>query len=72
MEATRGELAAIRALKRVEGKWPDTIWLYCTGNGMHVFRCGENGEHVMDRSGTPDTDYELDYITGIDHDGGDF
>jgi len=54
MDATKGELAAIRSLRRLEQKWPDTIWLYCTGNGMHVFRCGENGEHVMDNSGVPD------------------
>ena len=72
MEATKKEIAAIRALKLLEKKWPDTIWLYCTGNGMHVFRCGENGEHVMGEYGTPDMEYELDYITGINHDGGDF
>jgi hypothetical protein len=72
MDATKGELAAIRSLRRLEQKWPDTIWLYCTGNGMHVFRCGENGVHVMDEFGVPDMEFELDYITGISHDGGDF
>ena len=72
MDATKKELAAIRSLRSLEQKWPATIWLYCTGNGMHVFACGENGEHVMDEFGVPDMEYELDYITGISHDGGDF
>ena len=40
---------------------------------MHILKCGENGKHVYtEREGVPDLDYEVEYITGIDNDGGDF
>jgi hypothetical protein len=72
MEPTKEEQIAIKALRRLEKQWPDTLWLFATGNGIHVMRRGANGEHVMNQFGSPDVACELEYITGIDNDGGDF
>jgi len=78
MELSKEEEKVIRALKRIEKNWPKTLWLFATGNGIHIMRCGENGEHVMtessspDRGGYVDIEYEVSYLTGIDNDGGDF
>jgi hypothetical protein len=72
MELAREERNAINALKRLEKRWPETLWIFATGNGMHILKCGINGKHVMNDQGVPDLDYEVGYITGIDNDGGDF
>lgn len=72
MEPTKEEQNAINTLNRLEKRWPKTLWLFATGNGIHVMRKGENGEHVMGEFGAPDIECELEYITGIDNDGGDF
>lgn len=72
MKATKEEQNAINTLKRLEKRWPKTIWLFATGEAIHVFRCGENNEHVMSNTGAPDINYELAYLTKINNDGGDF
>lgn len=73
MEITKEEQNAVNILKRLEKRWPETLWIYVTGNGIHILKCGKDGKHVYtEREGTPDLDYEVEYITGIDNDGGDF
>lgn len=72
MEATKEEQNAINSLTRLGKRWPESLWIFATGNGMHILKKGENGEHVMDSQGVPDLDYEVGYVTDIDHDGGDF
>lgn len=71
-ELTREEQNAINALKRLEKRWPETLWIFATGMALHVLKCGENGQHIMNEDGVPDLDYEVAYITDIDNDGGDF
>lgn len=73
MDLTKEQRGAVNTLKRLGRRWPEGIWLYCTGTSISVFKCGEDGEHVMEgRGGSPDVAYRVDSIYGIDHDGGDF
>ena len=72
LSATKEEQKAIDALKKLEKIWPKSLWIFATGNGLHVMRCGKNGEHMTDSYGSMDEKRELAYITGIDNDGGDF
>jgi hypothetical protein len=72
MKLTKEERSAINTLIRLERRWPETLWIYTTGNGMHILKCGLDGKHIMNDQGVPDLDYEVRYITGIDNDGGDF
>ncbi|MCK5613123.1 hypothetical protein KAR91_65220 [Candidatus Pacearchaeota archaeon] len=71
-DLTEEEEKAIRALKRAEKIWPESLWLY-SGNGtLHVMRSGENGEQVhRDGFDGIDPDY---CITSVDiqNDGGDW
>ena len=72
MELTTEEKNAIATLRRLEKRWPKTLWLFCDGNGVRVMRCGENGEHVTTGNfGGMDPDYMVTSIN-IDNDGGDW
>lgn len=71
MELSKEERSAIAALKRLEKRWPKTLWLFATGLSISVMRCGKGGEHVTDHSGCMDQDYIIDSID-IDNDGGDW
>jgi hypothetical protein len=72
MEVSKEEQNAINTLTRLEKRWPETLWIFATGNGLHVLKCGERGEHIVDNCGVPDLGYEVACITGIDNEGGDF
>jgi len=54
---TKAEEAAIRTLKRLATKWPDTLWLYAASGTLTVMRKNEDGEQAM---------------TSIECDGGDW
>jgi len=61
-ELTPEEVKAIRALRRVEKIWPDTLWLFSASGVLHVMRKGEDGEHVHKGEGI-DPDYIIDSIS---------
>ena len=71
MKLTKEEENAIATLKRLEKRWPKTLWLFATGMSINVMRCGEDGEQVTDSSGGMDQDYIVDSID-IPNDGGDW
>lgn len=66
------ECKVVNTLKRLAKKWPSGLWLFCTGNGMNVMRCGDDGEHVYGSNTSVDPQYAIDCVEGIDHDGGDW
>lgn len=74
IDLTEEEKKAIRALKRLEKIWPDTLWLFSASASLWVMRKGENGEHVIldgRYEGGVDSNYVIDTID-IDNDGGDW
>jgi len=69
---TKEEKSAIAALKRLEKKWPESLWLFATGNSINIMRYKENGERaVIDGYGGMDPDYVVDTVS-ILNDGGDW
>ena len=70
MQLTKDEKAAISALKRLQKRWPKTLWLFSSSGTLLVMRCDENGERVMNHLGCVHQDYVVDTID-IPNDGGD-
>lgn len=72
IELTKDEVLAIRALKRVAARWPETLWIFCDGNSMKVCKKNAEGRQAfVPRSGAPA--YDHSYIVGevmIESDGG--
>ena len=60
---------AIRALKRLAKRWPETLWLFSGGGSLYVMRAGSDGKPVTTSSGGVDPDYIADHID-IPNDGG--
>ena len=69
---TKEERNAINTLKRLAKRWPKSLWLFSASGSLCVMRKGPDGEHVMGQFGGVDPNYELDSISGIDNDGGDW
>lgn len=71
LKLTPAEKKAIRALKNVAADWPDSLWLFCTGETLQVMRLGPDGRRVYAHGGGADQDYLIDGVD-IPSDGGDF
>jgi len=71
-DLTKEELSAISALRRIEKRWPETLWLFATGMTIHVMRKKSNGDRAVLPCGGMDPDYEVARVTGIENDGGDW
>lgn len=68
---TDAEKSAIRSLKRLSKKWPDTLWLFSASGSLAVMRCDDNGDHAHVSGGSLDPAYLLETID-IPNDGGDW
>lgn len=71
---TKEEREAVAALKSVAKIWPDSLWLFSAGGGLHVMRKGPNGQRMTERSsrsGGMDQGYSVAKID-IENDGGDW
>ena len=70
-DLTPEERKAIAALKRLEKKWPKSLWLFAGSGSLCVMKKDANGEKVMVSSDGFDPDYCVDTID-IPNDGGDW
>lgn len=77
-ELTKQEKSAIRTLKRLEKRWPKSLWLFSAGGSLIVMRKNSDGERagVINKDGKmtgqgADSNYEVEHIN-IENDGGDF
>lgn len=70
-ELTKEEEKAIASLKRLEKRWPDTLWLFSASGKLCVMRKGEGGHHPTTHTGGVDADYIVDTVD-IENDGGDW
>lgn len=69
---TDEEKRAIATLQRLAKRWPRSLWLFATGNNVHVMRCGADGRQVqLGRCGGTDPAYEVAAVN-IPNDGGDW
>ena len=66
---TAEEKAAVAALKRLQRKWPKSLWIFVGGNESLTVLKTRNGERVMNCLGVPDQDLEVANIK-IPADGG--
>lgn len=66
---TKAESAAIAAFKRLESRWPSSLWLFAGGNNSLAILKKEKGKHVMDEVGAVDQRRIVATIN-IDSDGG--
>lgn len=71
VKLNRQEKAAINALKKLEKKWPKSLWLFSGGGDLCVMRFNENGEIATTKTGSVDDDYIVEHIAII-NDGGDW
>ena len=51
MNLTEQEIKAIRALKRVAGNWPDTLWLFVEEGCLNVMRFAPDGSRILNPDG---------------------
>jgi hypothetical protein len=65
------EKKAISALNRLQKIWPDTLWIFATGNSLSIMKKDESGNHAITRFGGIDPEYEIDSVD-IENDGGDW
>ena len=70
-ELTKEERNAINTLKRLEKRWPKTLWLFATGMSISIMRCDKNEGHAITKFEGMDPDYIVDSVH-IDNDGGDW
>ena len=70
------EVKAIKSLRRLAKRWPDTLWLFSANGSLCVMRKGLNGEHVTDPPNEAGAGMcqamRITAIQGIDNDGGDW
>jgi len=71
MNPTKEEAAAIRSLKRIAKKWPDTLWLFSANGTLCVMKKNDLGERAMLSTDGVDPDYLVDSVD-IPNDGGDW
>lgn len=67
---TYEEKSAIRSLKRVAKKWPNSLWLF-SASGTLTVMAKVNGERVLTYTGAMDPDMAVTTID-IENDGGDW
>jgi hypothetical protein len=70
LELTAEERAAIAALRRIEKKWPSSLWLFSNGS-LAVIKKGPDGQRMVTDTGSIDQDYCVASIA-IESDGGDY
>ena len=70
-ELTDEEKKAIRAFKRLEKIWPDSLCLFSGSGTLAILKTDENGGQIMDKRGCVDQDYIVTTIN-ISNDGGDW
>lgn len=81
MNLTKEEKSAIRALRKVAGKWPKSLWLFAADGILYVMRKNEQGERVVTNNepypdDIPgwldgfDSNYVVNTIDGFDIEGG--
>lgn len=70
-ELTKEEQNAINTLKRLEKRWPDSLWLFSANGTLLVMRKGKDGEQVHINDGACDQEYQITTIN-IENDGGDW
>lgn len=68
-ELSQDEKAAIAALKRLQKRWPSSLWIFAGGNEALTVLKTRDGERVMDGNGVPDQGFEVAHIK-IPCDGG--
>jgi len=68
---TKEEENAINTLRRLQKRWPKSLWLFSNGMSVHIMRSDKNGEHVTDSFGCMCQEYIIDSID-IENDGGDW
>lgn len=71
IKLTVKEKLAIAALKRIEKKWPESLWLFSASGSLCIMKCDENGERVYTPSGGTDQRYTVEHVN-IPNDGGDW
>lgn len=62
---------AVRRLKRLASEWPNDLWLFASGPGLHVMKCDDNGQRAYLPNGGVDPDYIVETIA-MPVDGGDW
>jgi len=58
---TKQEKAAIRSLKRLAAKWPESLWLFSAAGKLHVMQYGKD---------ETDTTEEFKYVEMLTRQGG--
>jgi hypothetical protein len=71
LDLTNEEQRAIKGLRALAKRWPDSLWLFSASGSLYVMK-KKNGKHAVDSGGNIDSDYMVDIIHGIDNDGGDW
>ncbi len=69
-ELTKEERNAINTLKRLEKRWPESLWLFSASGTLHVMKAGESCGQVHNAGGI-DPNYCITTIN-IQNDGGDW
>jgi hypothetical protein len=68
---TKQEKNAIRCLKNLAKRWPDSLWLFSAARELCVMRYNNKREVAVTNSGGVDQDYVVADIN-IPNDGGDW
>lgn len=68
---TPEEKSAIRALKRLEKSWPESLWLFTNGQALYVMKCDAKGKRRTVKHGGMDADAIVAQVS-IPSDGGDW
>lgn len=64
------ENEVIKMLKRLEEKWPNSLWIFATGEELNILRTVD-GKRVYKDDGSVDESYIVDSVN-IPSDGGDW
>jgi hypothetical protein len=65
------EQAAVRALRRLEKKWPSSLWLFAASGSLCVMKKKDDGSRGMVSGGGHDAELVVETIS-IPCDGGDW
>lgn len=68
---TDDEKRVIRALRRLEKIWPDSLWIYVASGSMCLMRKTDDGDRA-DVCGGVDDSYRITSFESIPCDGGDW
>jgi len=68
---TNAEYAAVRDLRRLALRWPESLWVFVANGTFNVMKTGPTGGSMMTASGGFDPEYVVATIE-IPADGGDW